>query len=477
MFGSGPAEAGGGQIAAIVSAVGVAIMGAASSYFAYQKKKLCFKLQGGQDPESGKGYNDHQSNPQSDPQDGNIDAENRSNPAYSLAGQAFVTLATTDSYCMGATVVGKSLRRHGTTRSIAVMVTPNVSEQSRLALENVFDEVITVDVMDSEDRLHLSLLGRPELGVTFTKIHCWTLTQYSKCVFLDADTLVLCNVDELFERDELSAAPDPGWPDCFNSGVFVFRPSLRTHASILDHALRHGSFDGGDQGLLNSFFSSWPLEDISKHLSFVYNLSGSSFYSYLPAFQQFGHNAKIVHFLGAMKPWSSGGQKGDSHSHIMERFVSLWWKEYLSHSTSSSPPGEQFGQDSEKAQQIQKREAKMPFRETLDGSNSLLPHFSTPPERLHSPSEPETCSHADTTPLEEKSRTPEETEIQDTPLGAEGVEVSGDASDTGTHPQKAADPETDRLEHRRLWEAGKVDYMGRDAFDNIQRMLDRFLDL
>lgn len=43
---------------------------------------------------------------------------------------------------------------------------------------------------------------------------------------------------------------------------------------------------GGDQGLLNSFFSSWPVEDISKHLPFVYNLSASSVYSYLPAFQQ-----------------------------------------------------------------------------------------------------------------------------------------------------------------------------------------------
>jgi len=40
-------------------------------------------------------------------------------------------------------------------------------------------------------------------------------------VFLDADTLVLDNVDELFERPELAAAPDVGWPDCFNSGVFV----------------------------------------------------------------------------------------------------------------------------------------------------------------------------------------------------------------------------------------------------------------
>ncbi|XP_038578738.1 glycogenin-2 isoform X5 [Micropterus salmoides] len=261
--------------------------------------------------------------------------------------EAFVTLATTDPYCMGAIVVARSLRRHGTTRSIVVMVTPNVSEQSRLSLKNVFDEVIMVDVMDSEDPLHLALLRRPELGITFTKIHCWTLTQYSKCVFLDADTLVLCNVDELFERDELSAAPDPGWPDCFNSGVFVFIPSLHTHTRLLNHTLLHGSFDGGDQGLLNSFFSSWPVEDISKHLPFVYNLSASSFYTYLPAFQQFGHNAKIVHFLGVLKPWSSRNQRDDSHSHTMEQFVSLWWTEYLSFPTMSLP-GPQSSQDCEK---------------------------------------------------------------------------------------------------------------------------------
>lgn len=55
---------------------------------------------------------------------------------------------------------------------------------------------------------------------------------------------VLSNVDELFEREELSAAPDPGWPDCFNSGVFVFRPSTHTHHRLLEHAKCHGSFDG-----------------------------------------------------------------------------------------------------------------------------------------------------------------------------------------------------------------------------------------
>jgi len=55
---------------------------------------------------------------------------------------------------------------------------------------------------------------------------------------------VFTNIDELFEREELSAAPDVGWPDCFNSGVFLFRPSNATYASLLQFALTTGSFDG-----------------------------------------------------------------------------------------------------------------------------------------------------------------------------------------------------------------------------------------
>lgn len=42
-----PTEAGAGPLAGIISSIGVALLGAASGYFAYQKKKLCFKIQGG----------------------------------------------------------------------------------------------------------------------------------------------------------------------------------------------------------------------------------------------------------------------------------------------------------------------------------------------------------------------------------------------------------------------------------------------
>ena len=113
--------------------------------------------------------------------------------------------------------------------------------------------------MYTTDEENLALTERPELGITFTKLKIWTLTQFKKCVFLDADTLVLQNIDELFDRDELSAAPDIGWPDCFNSGVFVFIPSMETYDSLIGFANEFGSFDGWYFYLLIDVYKSWRL--------------------------------------------------------------------------------------------------------------------------------------------------------------------------------------------------------------------------
>ncbi|KAM3860767.1 glycogenin-1b [Diretmus argenteus] len=253
-----------------------------------------------------------------------------------MADQAFVTLATNDNYARGAMVLGKSLRNHNTSKQLVALIGPHVSDPCQSVLKRIYDEVKVVDVLDSGDTAHLAMMKRPELGVTFTKLHCWTLTQYSKCVFMDADTLVVSNIDELFDREELSAAPDPGWPDCFNSGVFVFCPSMETYGKLLQYCTEHGSFDGGDQGVLNGFFSDWATADISKHLPFIYNLSSIAIYTYLPAFKQYGSNAKVVHFLGQMKPWSytfdpkakriRGVQEAATHP----SFLLDWWTLYSS---------------------------------------------------------------------------------------------------------------------------------------------------
>ncbi|XP_054894763.1 glycogenin-1-like isoform X1 [Poeciliopsis prolifica] len=335
------------------------------------------------------------------------------------ADQAFVTLATNDNYAKGAMVLGQSLRNHSTTRKLVALIGPHVAEPCRDALHSVFDEVIMVDVLDSCDAANLALMKRPDLGVTITKLHCWTLVQYSKCVFMDADTLVLSNIDELFEREELSAAPDPGWPDCFNSGVFVFRPSKETHEELLKFCAEKGSFDGGDQGVLNSYFNSWATADISKHLPFIYNLSSIAIYSYLPAFKQYGHNAKVVHFLGKVKPWnySYDAQRGEVRGHSVSpdpcqmhpNYLLQWWQLYAA---SVLPL-------------LQKAYGDAPFSSGFVNQSS--------PGELHE-----------------------------------------DAREQPRFPP----PPSQRLsseERKQRWEAGQIDYLGDDSFTNIEQKLNSFL--
>jgi len=85
--------------------------------------------------------------------------------------EAWVTLVTNDSYALGALTLAASLKRVNTTKRLAIMITSDtVSEDIQKTLKEVFDDVISVEAMDSGDLANLTLLERTELGVTFTKV-------------------------------------------------------------------------------------------------------------------------------------------------------------------------------------------------------------------------------------------------------------------------------------------------------------------
>uniref|UniRef100_A0A5F5PJ89 glycogenin glucosyltransferase n=1 Tax=Equus caballus TaxID=9796 RepID=A0A5F5PJ89_HORSE len=434
----------------------------------------------------------------------------------SVSDQAFVTLATNDVYCQGALVLGQSLRNQRLTRKLVVLITPHVSSLLRVVLSRVFDEVIEVNLIDSADYIHLAFLNRPELGVTLTKLHCWTLTRYSKCVFLDADTLVLSNIDELFERGEFSAAPDPGWPDCFNSGVFVFQPSLETHGLLLQHATDHGSFDGADQGLLNSFFSSWSTADIHKHLPFIYNLSSNTAYTYSPAFKQFGSSAKVVHFLGSRKPWNykynpQTGSVLEEGSELVTQhqasFLKVWWGIYHG---SILPLYESIRDEQEHASPggtaclggvgapcaNSAPSAEGPCANSVPSARNLCADSAVGSSQAWPAEDPSETNVG----VDETLPSPEGGHSEDMVGWPEIETIAGVMGDPLSHrpPQLADSTETPATsvdlavsiseislkekvrelspeEERRKWEEGRVDYMGQDAFARIQEKLDRFL--
>jgi glycogenin glucosyltransferase len=84
--------------------------------------------------------------------------------------EAWVTLVTNDNYAVGALTLAASLKRVNSSKKLAIMITNTVSDNVKNTLEELFDDVIAVDEMDSGDIANLILLDRTELGITFTKV-------------------------------------------------------------------------------------------------------------------------------------------------------------------------------------------------------------------------------------------------------------------------------------------------------------------
>ncbi|KAI0228541.1 glycogenin glucosyltransferase [Massospora cicadina] len=240
--------------------------------------------------------------------------------------EAYVTLVATDSYVRGAIVLGYSLRNTNTNKLLICLITQALPASSVTQLYRVFDHVLPVTELDTRDELRLALLGRPELGLTVTKIHIWSLTWIQTAIFLDADTLVLRNIDHLFDVYRgigFAACPDPGWPDCFNSGVFICKPNLEVYTELMGRLATQGSFDGefirgGDQGLLNSYFDGWP-RSAEQRLPFIYNVTPNAVYSYAPAFRRHSDRVAVMHFVGKDKPWDMHpAGSGTSKPHLPE---------------------------------------------------------------------------------------------------------------------------------------------------------------
>jgi len=337
--------------------------------------------------------------------------------------ESYVTLATNENYALGALTLGQSLRNSNTNRRLTVLITTEVPVLLVDQLKSVYDQVELVDVLDSRDSANLALLKRPELGVTFTKLHCWRLTQYQKCVFLDSDCLILHNVDDLFNSEEFSAVTDIGWPDCFNSGVFVFRPSLETYSRLLDFAVSQGSFDGGDQGLLNAFYPNW------NRLSFAYNMTTNASYSYAPAYKQFKSNVKVVHFIGAQKPWyhtfnlDTQSVMGNVSIHEAD-LVNQWWGVF--------------------AQSVLPRLNN----ETKSRMSVQLVSRTPLPQQQSQEVQQEAQGYH-----QEQAQTQQQPQVYATGNVVGGVEIGSDV-------------------HKQKWEHGQIEYTGRDAFANIQAHLD-----
>ncbi|GAB1314363.1 glycogenin glucosyltransferase [Madurella fahalii] len=269
----------------------------------------------------------------------------------------YASLLLTDNYLPGALVLAHSLRDAGTTKKLAVLVTlDSVSADVITQLKAVYDYVIPVCRIRNERPANLGLMNRPDLHSAFTKINLWKQTQFRKIVYVDADVVAYRAPDELFNLPHaFSAAPDIGWPDLFNTGVMVLTPNMGDYHALMALAERGISFDGADQGLLNTHF-----QNSFNRLSFTYNVTPSAHYQYVPAYKHYQSSINMVHFIGSDKPWVQGRGKTTGSSPFDE-MVGRWWAVYDRHYRKESTAS----QTEQKAPEIVQYFVKGEFQPTI----------------------------------------------------------------------------------------------------------------
>ncbi|KAI1301402.1 Glycogenin-2 [Halotydeus destructor] len=181
---------------------------------------------------------------------------------------------------------------------LAIILSPSVDPILRKVISMVFD-----DILPQSKDIRLSLLSDKTFGVQQNRLQLWrALAHYDKCLYIDASSLVVGEISDLFlDCGEFSACVDTMYPDNFSTSMFVFEPNEDTYSSLVNFATQEASpdnlqahdEDGVDEmTILNKFFAAkW------NKLSFVYNYSqNAGYYTQQPAFLKFGGSVKIVNF-------------------------------------------------------------------------------------------------------------------------------------------------------------------------------------
>ena len=116
---------------------------------------------------------------------------------------AFVTFVTGDRFSWGAKVLARSLAEV-TDVPLVIMSTRDTRKEKLFAKNVIFYDIEEIGNPNTLRGNHRRFES------TYTKLQVFGLPLWDRLVFLDADTIVLQNIDELFAIDEFAAAPDIG---------------------------------------------------------------------------------------------------------------------------------------------------------------------------------------------------------------------------------------------------------------------------
>jgi len=247
---------------------------------------------------------------------------------------AYATLVTNADYARGAFALARSLRAVGAEAPLLVLATPGAEGLDGLAATGArVVEVAPLPLSDAFRARHSRDAQHAAAPFTkgtkpafhdpldnFQKLRLWDRDDYDRLVFLDADTVVVKNIDRLFAYPDFCAAPNlyETLADFhrLNSGVFTVAPSKAAFAAMLEALDAPDAWwRRTDQTFLEHWYPDWHgLPYTCNTLQYVYfNLP------------QLWHwpQIKVVHYQYE-KPWQENHPKAER----LKPLIDLWWRLY-----------------------------------------------------------------------------------------------------------------------------------------------------
>ena len=165
--------------------------------------------------------------------------------------RAYVSLLYGEEFCLGMRVLGQSILLSDTDADLVALVAGKISGSCLKTIQDdgwiiKRSEIVSNPTVDHPKKFS---------GV-YTKLMLFGgFSEYEQVIFLDADTIVVKNIDHLFLCDGFCAVLRHS--ERFNTGVMA----IKTDASLVQDMLAKvhllPSYTGGDQGFLNEYMKTF----------------------------------------------------------------------------------------------------------------------------------------------------------------------------------------------------------------------------
>lgn len=231
----------------------------------------------------------------------------------------YISYLGSHDYLLGLLALYYSWKKTNSENDFFVLLSENINEKVELNINSIGIKTIRakLDLSFSETtQAENEIFNVERWNNTLLKLKIFEFVQFSKIIFLDADMMVLRNLDHLFQYPHMTATNAgflyPGNEDWIelNSGLMVIEPQLGIFNEMLSLiprvAAKRKYF--GDQNIINEFYPNW-IDKKDCQLSEGYNVFSSylKYYIYTLGFNLESTDDKkalaVIHFIGYPKPW------------------------------------------------------------------------------------------------------------------------------------------------------------------------------